>query len=173
MKDFFKQYHAHKMLTHAGILSMSLMLALSVNMFLLNAAPGKNLKANVLEAHEASQGSDLEVILWENNFSLTNSKDLQNVVEISFSFAYDTETLRFSKASFPLWKMQHEALENTPGFTTHILRFEEAQDIPAGTEVALFHFASSTPGNIINIIQANFRDSQGDMFLLSSENIIF
>ncbi len=50
MKDLFQNYHKHKVLSNIGLLSLSALLALSINSFVLSGNIGENIKASVLEA---------------------------------------------------------------------------------------------------------------------------
>ncbi len=78
MKDFFHNYHKHRVLQHAGILALSLVMALGLNMFLLSGNTGKMIKANILEAGETLQkNTDIYPQIHTSFIELKNSQSMK------------------------------------------------------------------------------------------------
>ena len=174
MKDLFKNYHKHKVLTNMWILSISAILAVSVNSFLLSGQTGEHLKASVIEATVPEKTVDFWVNISENSLSFYNSKDMQEVVEISFSLAYDSDIADIVNPTSSLAGANITEIKNEDGFVTYILTFSEAQSITAMTDiiqVATEKKEQST--SHVNIINVNFTDASGVKYILSAEGIMF
>lgn len=173
MKDIFKSYYRHKVLTQVGIFSLSAILAVSFNMFVLNWENANNFKANVIEAQEGKVKQDFELI--ESNWVLTfvlNSK-MKNGSHFSFTLAYDAEEVELwvlENSIFPIISYE----ENTPWLRTYILSSKDAINLDWWTTVGELKVIKKIKGRvIINPVQVNFSDTENWSYILSTKNIIF
>lgn len=175
MKDFFKRYHKHKVLSNLWILSLSAVLAISINSFVLTGNTSDALKANILEATTNSTSSvDLIGSYNENILSFMNSREMQNVTEFSFSLAYNPEALEVLEAQSNIDGVNITELKNEDGFVTYIMNFAEKINIPA--EINILEVQTNTiqeTTNHINIIGANFTDDAWEKYILSTEWFMF
>jgi len=175
MKDLFKNYHKHKVLSNAWILSIAALLAVSVNMFILSGNTGQTLKANVLEA-TSTQVSSVDVLAAanESTISLSNTQEMQNVMQLSFSLAYNPEILSLWASQTLLWDSEISVIENNDGFSNYILTSWSPLNITAGSELVNISYAKPQDETVhLNIINVNFTDNQDESYLLSSKWIIF
>ena len=175
MKDLFKKYHRHRVLSNLGILSLSAILAVSVNTFLLSGPTWDTLKANILEstAHTNIQ-QDFVAATWEENISFQNTRLLQDVKAMSFSLAYNPEFVSFLDVQSQLSGVQIVPIENEDGFSTYILSFESPSDIyPLSDLLDLKYEKLENTTVHLNIINVNFTDTSGTTYSLSTSWIMF
>lgn len=174
MKDLFKNYHKHKVLSNIGIVWISFVLAISVNLLLVGNQSASFLKASVIDSATSTQKADLEIIKSENGIAFLANQNMSSVSEFSFSLAYDSENIEILKF---LSKMNWAAIteiENESGFKNIIIRFENPTNIPSGMilwETETNKLNTST--TYINLISTNFSDSDWGQYLLSTAWIIF
>lgn len=132
------------------------------------------LKANVLEATQTETSlSDIYSKIDTSSVSLHASTSMQEVKELSLSLVHDPE-IEIGDIITLEWISQ-EAISNTPGITTLIMKSETPINIEKDASIVKLSFKKTleTGSNIINIVSANFIDSRDDTYNLSVENIIF
>jgi len=175
MKDLFKKYHRHKTLSNLGVLSLSAILAVSVNMFLLGGPTGESLKANIIESTtHTNVKSDFVASAGIESISFQNTQLLQSVESISFSLAYNPELIDFTDMQSPFADMQITPIENEDGFSTYILSLETPVDIYPLSSLLDIQYKKIEDATIhLNIINVNFSDSSGDTYSLTTSWIMF
>lgn len=175
MSDFFQNYHKHKVLSNVWILWLSLILAVSANMFVLSGSTGESLKASVLESTVNKEKLvDFQAIVSENSISFSNAQIMKNVQEISFSLAYNSEILEFLENSSPLPTSQISVIGNESWFSTYIISLSEAVDINKNSEILKIDTKKlQEKSAFINLINVNFTDSAWEVYLLSTKGILF
>lgn len=175
MKDLFQNYHRHKVLSNLWILSLSAILAISINSFVLSGETWDMLKANILES-SIEHDVDLDFLATtndENKIIFQNTQEMTNVTEMSFSLAYDNESLTIWWDISEIDGATVTKIENQAWFITYILNFTEPQNIEANTAIATLDSQKlSETTTHINIINVNFTDSSGEVFMLSTTGIM-
>jgi hypothetical protein len=175
MKDLFKNYHKHKALSNLWIFSISAMLAVSINMFLLSGNTWEMLKASVLEATVNQESKiDFSAKITDTSLAFTNTKEMQDVTEFSFSLAYNFEILKLWEYSSILIDANVSVIENNDGFSSYILTFESPISIPANTKIIDLNYRKTPEQTVhLNIINVNFTDTTQEKYLLRTQWIIF
>jgi len=176
MKDLFKNYHKHRVLSNISIIWMSFLLALSINFVLVWNPSTQSLKASVIDAViDATQResiSDLSATVSGNTLEIMWNTDMNSVSELSLSLAYDGESLEIESFSTETNATITE-IENEAWYRTILLSFESPLDISAGWKLMSTSLSKlSEETSYINMIQTNFTDSEGQIFLLSSSGVI-
>jgi len=175
MKDLFKNYHKHKVLSNLGILGVSAILAVSVNMFVLSWSTGEALKANVLEATvEKVNTADFVAVANSGSVKFSNAQKMQEVTELSFSLAYNSELLTFGEYSSEIGSWNISLIENSEGFSTFLMNFTTPVNIPGETQILTLEYEKSSQETAyINTINVNFTDTDNEKYILSTQGIIF
>ena len=163
------------MLSHLGILGISAILAISINMFMLDTPMWKTLTANVLTANDTqSIQADFIAQSSQESISFHNSKDMSDVVEIAFSISYNPDDGSPINPSSLLANSNLNELQNEAGIASYIISFPAWQDILTDSEILKLNFKKQQDLNThINVMNVNFKDSSGETFLLSSAGIVF
>ena len=173
MKDLFKNYHKHKVLTNLSVIGVSLVLAISVNMLLVWNQSASMLKANVLEATSISQKSDIELVYTDSAISVLVHQDVNNITELSFSLAYNSENVELWETSSE-YSSNISDLENEDWFKNIIIVFDEVSTLQAwSTILEIQHQKISDNTGYLNVINANFKDSAGETYLLTTSWLVF
>ena len=90
MKDFLKKYHNKKTIPNIGIVLTSLVLAFWINFLLIDWTEiWNNLKTSVLDIETTEAKSDLYIENWVNTLIIKNSKDMQQLKNISLWLTYN------------------------------------------------------------------------------------
>lgn len=167
MKDVFQNYHKHKVLSNLGLLSLSAILALSINSFVLNGNIGDTIKASVLEAWvQWTKDLDFKVQALNSSLVFQNNKDMKQVRKISFSLAYNPEILELSP--------NENVIFTNNGLAQYNILFDTPTDISAGTEIFIQKFKKLKEDTVyLNIANVQFIDSSENTFRLSTSSIIF
>ncbi len=176
MKDLFQNYHRKKVLSHLGILSLSVILAVSINSFIFSTSNGKMIVANVLDAktRQAKNNIDFKAISWNESISFQNTQEMKNVVEFSFSLAYNPEILSLKKSISNIPGAYITEILEQWGFASYIITFDSPINIKENSEILSLAFKKLSTDTIqLNIINVNFKDSSDEVFLLTSSGIMF
>lgn len=177
MKDLFQNYHKHKMLSHLSIVGVSLVLALSINMFLFQSQPGSMLKANILEwtTPENSAQNSVDIVLKteKNNIVLSSQNPMSEVVSINYSLAYNLSGITLQEITSSLEWVSIDEIENEAGYRNIVFLFDAPTNIWWNSELARLTFQKLSPEKTeyLNPVEINFTDSEGNTYLLSSEGI--
>lgn len=175
MKDIFRNYHKQKALSHLWILAISWVLALSINMFILGGPSWDTLKANIKELQIENQIlEDISITQEENLVRIINSQEMENVDEMSISFAYNQDILDFWENMSSLPWVQVSSIETTPWFSTFILTFDDAVNLASNSEILEISYTRTWTDTIhLNPVNFNFSDSSGENYSLTAASIIF
>jgi len=172
MKDLFKNYHKHRVLSNISIIWMSFLLALSINFVLVWNPSTQSLKASVIDATQRESISDLSATVSGNTLEIMWNTDMNSVSELSLSLAYNGESLEIKSFSTETSATITE-IENEAWYRTILLSFESPLNISAGWKLMSTSLSKlSEETSYINMIQTNFTDSEGQIFLLSSSGVI-
>ena len=171
MKDIFKNYHKHKVLLQSSIIGMSLLLAISINTFVLSWTTGESLKASVIDATSTAQATDLLANFSDGTLEIIAQKDMQNVTEFSLWMTYDNSLLDF-------WEVRSDfetsSIENESWYIRFLSVTQAPLNINSGESI--LSISVSRNKNIsarANFIEGNFKDTSADTYSLSIEWISF
>ncbi|MDD3145317.1 MAG: hypothetical protein PHV23_04370 [Candidatus Gracilibacteria bacterium] len=173
MKDFLKKYHNKKVIGNIGIAVTSLVLAFGINLFLIDSTSmGKSLKTSVLDTKVSEVKSDLFLEKNENKIIVKNSKDILNTKNISLSITYNPEDLEIVNINSKLGEVSLLGEKNS-GFETILLSME-ANDIKSNDNlVEIETSVKEAKSTQLNMINANFKDANGDQYDLSTSGLTF
>lgn len=174
MQDLFKSYKKHQLKTQLWVLSISAFLAFSINSLFLQDINTSILKASVLDLNNTSiteeEKADITLNIENNILSLVTTNSIENVTELSFSLLYDPNVLEFSE------KLQEgiTIISETPGIATFILSYNTAQNIQKSEKIIDIIYSKLEDKTVyLNMSNVNFKDITWEVYLLSSQGIIF
>ncbi len=173
MKDILKKYNKKKHIQNIWIIVTSLALAIWVNYFIFNNDEiSKNLKTNVNEAIVEEKKADLYIENSTNTYSVKAWQDMNNVENISFSLTYNSENIKIDEMNWWNDNIDLMNLSNYPWVNTIVINIEKPINIKKWKEIINFKIKKLNEVNEnINIISANFTDSEWETFLLSTSGI--
>lgn len=168
MIDFLKKYKKKQTIGAFGIVAMSMVLALGMNLFVLDGSNlEQNIKASVLNYKWVAVQSDIYLDKQDSFLSLYTNTPIQQVQSLSVSLVHNPGALELSGFTSNLGTIT--ILSHTPGISTILFTFTQAIDISVGSQ--LFEaeiLKKSSTLEQINMIQANFSDAQSTVFQLST-----
>jgi len=175
MKDLFKSYHKQKVLSHLGILGISCVLAVSINMFVLSGTNWDLLKASITEIqNENSISEDINFIHSNNSVIVKNTKQIDNIEQLSFSVAYNHDLLVLQDSQSNIDWVSISSISETPWFSNYILTFTQPISLEADSQIIeLGYQRNSNEPIYLNPININFMDSDGMNYSLSASSLIF
>ena len=174
MKDIFKKYRRHNLISNLWVLAASLVLAFGINVFLIDGTQiGQNLKANVLQPISTETQADIFLQKEWENFVVKNSKNINNALNISISLIYNWENTNISEITSAYGNIIE--LQNEPGINLIIVNLDADTNIKAGQEIIKFNASKKDEikAENINIINANFKDTTEELYFLSTSWITF
>ena len=175
MKDIFSSYHKHKVLSHISLIALSAVFAFGINILLVQTPATEMLQANILwnEVQNESH-TDFSIFVRGSELILQTLEPIQDMVELSFSLAYDPEVLKLWAYTTSLEASTIDELKNEDGFVTYIMRFESPLTLSAPNEILNLSYEKTQEKTVfLNPVQVNFKDKNGDIFLLSSSQLQF
>ncbi len=175
MKDLFNNYHKQKALSHLWILAISWVLAVSINMFVLDGARWDSLKANISELQNQNViREDITIIQEENTISIQNNQVMDGVQQLSISFAYNQDLLVFWDSLSSIPGASISKIETTPWFSSFILIFDTPETFLENTEILNISYTRAGSETIhLNPINTNFIDWGENNYSLSVSSLIF
>lgn len=96
MWDILKKYKKHKKFSNIAIVFTSLILAISINLFIIDSTTiNKHIKTSLLESKIQNNISDIFMKVSKNNktVELFTSKDINDITNINMSFLYNPDTI--------------------------------------------------------------------------------
>lgn len=173
MKDFLQKYHNKKTISNISIVLTSLVLAFWINFLLIDWTDVWNdLKTSVLDIETVETKSDLYMENLENSIVIKNSKDMEQLKNISLGFTYNPDEIEILNIKSNLWEVISLWEKNT-WFDTIIINLEPKNIIK--NEV-LFEIETKKlveKSSQINMINANFKDNNEEKYNLSTSWITF
>ena len=174
MKDIIKKYKKHNLIHNLGILAASLVIAIWVNFFVLDGQVWSYVKTSVLEAGEKNNIANVYLTNNEGKIKVLTSKSMNNVSELSLSLVYNPENLTVGKIYSTSLPSKITNIANEAGLNTLLIQLDTDTNISAWDEILIIEtekWAQKTEN--LNIINANFKDSSWEKYLLSTSGIIF
>ena len=173
MKDIFKKYKKKKKVSNIWVVVTSLVLAIGVNFFVLEWSDFWNsMKANILEVKMQNEQSDIYWVLNNNYIDIFSNQNMDDVKNISMSLSYNPNNVGIfiveDNTSDVLMLSDDKWIQSV------LINYSPEKDILAWDK--LFSVETSKLNQTseqLNIINANFRDNQGENYLLSTSGITF
>lgn len=172
MIDIIKKYRKHNLIKNTGLVAVSLVLALWINLFVSDSSLWQKLQISVINSWENSTIWDIYLVkndTWD--LSLKSSKDMLKVKSISLSIAHNPTSLKITEIKNTIdWNLIKQ--ETDPWLVTLVLNLKSPVDIKSNENIFEIK-ASKSEVKIenINIINANFTDIKNEVFLLSSSGV--
>lgn len=173
MKDVFRLYHRNKILKHIALLSISWFLAIGINTLLFQTNSWNMLKASVIDVVETPSSPDFVGDVKNDTLTFSAGSPMQNISELSFTLAYDPDSISLSQRDSGNQNTQVDIYQNNPWVSQFILNFKEPITKKSGEHIFSLPIVSSGSSNIINPLEVNFTDMSWETFLLTTKNIIF
>lgn len=173
MKDFIKKYQNHKLLSNINIVLASLVIALWINFFILDWTDiWKSIKTSVLNADIWVETADISIQKIDNDFFIVANKNISNMNSLSLGIIYNPENITISELSSDIWEVSN--IWNTPWNNSIIIIANKTQNIKNWDKLMkiVANKKNETSENI-NLINANFTDSEKQQYLLSTSGITF
>ena len=170
MKDFLAKYKNRKIIWNIYIALASLGMAFIINILFIDWTNfEKNLRTSILDSWVVTEAK-ADIFLWIDweKVILKNSKEMQNVENISFSIVYDNSNLEISEIKSDLWEVKI-LWENWSWIET-ILINHNGKNIEKNKNLVELIFSKKEPESStqINLFNSNFTDSSGTIFSLTT-----
>lgn len=173
MKDFLQKYHNKKTISNIGIVLTSLVLAFWINFLLIDWTEiWNNLKTSVLDIETIETKSDLYIENWVNTLIIKNSKDMQQLKNISLWLTYNPSEVEIISIKSKLWEVISLWEKNT-WFDTVLVKIEPKNIIKTDDLFEIETKKLVEKSTQINMINANFKDSSESKYNLSTSWITF
>ena len=173
MKDFLKKYHNKKTISNIGIVLTSLVLAFWINFLLIDWTEiWNNLKTSVLDIETTEAKSDLYIENWVNTLIIKNSKDMQQLKNISLWLTYNPSEVEIISIKSKLWEVVSLWEKNT-WFDTVLVNIEPKNIIKTDDLFEIEAKKLIEKSTQINMINANFTDNTDEKYNLSTSWITF
>lgn len=173
MKDFIKKYQNHKLMTNINIILASLILAIFLNFFVIDSTNiWQSLKTSILNSKVWEEKADLYLQKIDNELFLVANKNMNNLDVLSLSLIYNPDNVSISEIRSELWEIAN--LWNEEWIKTIILSTDKAKNITRWERILkIVTSKKEEKSENINIVNANFTDSNKWQFLLSTSGITF
>lgn len=173
MKDFLKKYHNKKTISNIGVILASLVLAFWINFLLIDwTEVWNNLKTSVLDIDTLETKSDLYIENLVNTLIIKNSKDMQQLKNISLWLTYNPSEVEIISIKSKLWEVISLWEKNT-WFDTILLNIEPKNIIKTDDLFEIQTKKLVEKSTQLNMINANFKDSNEEKYNLSTSWITF
>lgn len=170
MKDFLAKYKNRKIIWNIYIALASLGMAFIINILFIDWTNfEKNLRTSILDSWVVTEAK-ADIFLWIDweKVILKNSKEMQNVENISFSIVYDNSNLEISEIKSSLWEVK--ILWEKWSWIETVLINPNGKNIEKNKNLVELIFSKKEPESStqINLFNSNFTDSSGTIFSLTT-----
>lgn len=171
MDDFFKRHKKRKMMEHSIIALSAFVFALWIHALLMTNNIQTWLQASLLwtDMQSTQKEADLSLAYENSSIKLFTQKNIDDLSSLSFSILMNPESwsLDLENIQSPYMDLQIE--NNTPGVYFINIFLDTDQSLVAGTEILTFPYTQlNDEAQYFNLIEANFTDSSGEKYLLST-----
>ena len=172
--DIIKNYNKKKKINNITIVIISLIVAFSINLFVINNTDiSKNLKTNLLENSINNDLGDIYLETFWDDLILKANNNIDNVENINFSITYNPGNIEI-KDIIPKLNWEILNISNTPWLSTIILEYSEVNKIEKWDKIlTIKKNKSEDKTENINIINANFTDFDKNTFELTTSWVTF
>jgi len=172
MQDIFSKYKKHKRLQNIGIIAASLFLAIWVNTWLTDSNMSQYLKSNILETQTQIPRSDIYIQLVWDSYEIKSHSLISNLDQISFSLLYNNKNLNLKINENNIDKYTINSNYIDSGILNLQIRSNNNHTIQAWETILKLNLSKNTEGiEHINILNANFTDTTGASYILSTSGL--
>ncbi len=173
MKDIFKKYKKQKKISNVWVVVTSLVLAIWVNFLLIDGSSfGNTMKANVLEVKTQNEQSDVYGLTNGNIIDFYSNQNMDNVKNIAISMTYNPSNVWVLLQEDNNWEIMR--LSDEKWIQSILINYTPEKNIQAWDTI--FSVETSKLKKIseqLNLFNANFTDTSGENYLLSTSGITF
>ena len=172
--NIVKNYNKKKKINNISIVIISLVVAFSINLFVINNTDiSKSLKTNLLENQISNDLGDIYIESIWDDLVLKANNNIIDIENLTFSITYNPENIEITDIIPKLnWEILN--ISNTPWLSTIILEYSEVNKIEAWDKIlTIKKNKSEDKTENINIINANFTDSNNNVFELTTSWVTF
>lgn len=170
MVDILKKYRKKKNIQNIWLVLASLALAIWINSFVFkDTNVADNLKTNINETVVKENNADLYIEKSKDIYKIKVWQDMQNVENISFSLTYNSDNLKIDSMEWWSENIDIMNLSNYPWVNTVVINLDDATNFSKWEEIITLRITKSNEIiDSINVISANFTDSEWETYLLST-----
>jgi len=173
MKDIFKKYKKQKKISNVWVVVTSLVLAIGINFLLIDDSNiGNTMKANILEVKSQSEQSDIYGLKNSNTIDFYSNQDMNNVKNIAVSMTYNPNNVWILLQEDNNWEILR--LSDEKWIQSILINYTQEKNILSWD--AIFSVETSKlneKSEQLNLFNANFTDTSGQNYLLSTSGITF
>ncbi len=172
--DIIKKYKKHKIVSNIWIISISLVLALAINFYVINNNwITNNIKISILDFENKQNKTDIYIEKNQSSISVKTRNMMRDVTSINFSLVYNPENLEIKKVKQkPNTNISN--IWNTAWINTIIIEYNDKKNIKPKEEILNIDINKKNKNTEnINIISANFTDKSGNTFELQASWTIY
>lgn len=174
MIDFIKKYQNNKLITNLNIIALSFVFAVGINIFLIDGTDiWKELKASILDAKVSSTvNADLYLqSSWENLY-LVAWKNMSDINNLSISFVYNPENVSIKELNSNIWEVVN--ISNNPWISSIIITTNHIKNVANWEKVIEIKTTKKiNKTENLNIINANFSDTNWQIYKLTTSGVSF
>lgn len=173
MKDIFKKYKKQKKISNVWVVVTSLVLAIGIHFLLIDGSDLWNtMKANILEVKSQNQQSDIYASQNGDIIEFYSNQNMNNVKNIAVSLSYNPENVWVLLQENNNWEIIR--LSDEKWIQSILISYSPEKNIITWENI--FSVETSKLKQVseqLNVFNANFTDSSGENYLLSTSGITF
>ena len=173
MKNILSKYRKNKLFSNISIIMVSLVLAIWINLFLIDWSNlSQFLKTSVINSEISEQKADISLNNINSDIYLISNKQINNINNLSLSLSYNPKNISIQNIESSFWNVLN--LWNTPWFNSIILTIDKSYNIKKWDKLLKINTLKKEKiAENLNIINANFKDIDWETYLLSTSWINF
>ncbi len=178
MKDIFKEYKSKKLKRNIVIISLSLVFAISINLFLFNTNVWNKLQTSVKNYNEKDKDTNKDIYLeksaeWSDILNLVLGTWLRNVSEIRTSILFDPAKIKLVDFFSENKNINITKISNIPGVFLLNIKYTESLNLPTNTNILKISYTKiNDEKTVINLAETMFI-SDKKAYSLTNENLEF
>lgn len=171
--DIFSKYKKHNYIKNTWLVAMSLVLALGINFVVQDTSLWQKLQISVINSGENSKVWDIYLQKNDTWINLVASKDMIWVKSLSLSLSFNPTNVGINFINDLIWwNIINQG--NEEWLNTLIINFSSPKDIKVWEKIITINISKKEEKlENMNIINANFTDSNNQVYLLSSSGVEF
>lgn len=173
MKDIFKKYKKQKKISNVWVVVTSLVLAIGINFLLIDGSDLWNtMKANILEVKSQNQQSDIYASQNGDIIEFYTNQNMNNVKNIAVSLSYNPENVWVLLQENNNWEIIR--LSDEKWIQSILINYSPEKNIITWENIFSVEISKLKQiSEQLNVFNANFTDSSGENYLLSTSGITF
>lgn len=180
MKDLFNDYKKEHSKKNVAIITASLLLAFSFNVFLFGTDTGARLQTSVLNSTvktTINSPADIMIVSAGTGTDLlkvqTNSH-LENVARVNLSLLFDPESLTINDIFSTDKDMEIVKNANVAGVSSITLLFSKPKTLTENTELFTIAYKKKKENKaVLNLAETQFKSADGTVYNLTNTSLEF